>query len=414
MMTALLLIPIAIAAGMSLDYANVMRQKTMFQAAADAAAVGALSTQSPAVLAAIKMTNDGSVALGEQDAKRLFNGQLSTSSLTELSNLSISVNKTGSQMQSVVKYTINVPTTFAGLVGMAKIAASGSATAIYNTGSFLDFYMLLDNTPSMGVGATADDIAKLERYTPDSCAFACHDLSNPNDYYNIAKNNGVQMRIDVVRQATQELTQKAKSDARYPNQYQMGVYTFGDSATNPGLKEISGLSSNMDQVSKDANGIDLMTIPWQGYNDDQVTDFNSVLKDLNAKISKVGAGTSAVDRQPIIYFVSDGVTDAALGNSCTKKTTNGTRCQQPIDYTKMCSTLKKRGVKIAVLYTTYLPIPKNSWYNYWIAPFQSQIGDSMKGCASPGLYFEVSPSQGISDAMKALFNIVVNTPRISG
>jgi hypothetical protein len=27
----------------------------------------------------------------------------------------------------------------------------------------------------------------------------------------------------------------------------------------------------------------------------------------------------------------------------------------------------------------------------------------MQSCASPGLYFEVSPTQGISDAMNALF-----------
>jgi len=39
--------------------------------------------------------------------------------------------------------------------------------------------------------------------TPDQCAFACHDLSaSPNDYYGLAKKLGVQMRIDVMRQAT--------------------------------------------------------------------------------------------------------------------------------------------------------------------------------------------------------------------
>ena len=75
--------------------------------------------------------------------------------------------------------------------------------------------------------------------------------------------------------------------------------------------------------------------------------------------------------------------------------------------------LEHRGVKIAVLYTTYLPLPSNSWYNTWIKPFQSEIPTKMQACASPGFYFEVSPTEGITDAMKALFLKVIRAPRIT-
>jgi hypothetical protein len=37
----------------------------------------------------------------------------------------------------------------------------------------------------------------------------------------------------------------------------------------------------------------------------------------------------------------------------------------------------------------------------------------MQSCASPGLYFEVSPSQGISDAMNALFKKALSEARIT-
>jgi hypothetical protein len=37
----------------------------------------------------------------------------------------------------------------------------------------------------------------------------------------------------------------------------------------------------------------------------------------------------------------------------------------------------------------------------------------MQSCASPGLYFEVSPTQGISAAMSALFQKAVADARIS-
>jgi hypothetical protein len=37
----------------------------------------------------------------------------------------------------------------------------------------------------------------------------------------------------------------------------------------------------------------------------------------------------------------------------------------------------------------------------------------MQSCASPGFYFEVSPTQGISDAMTALFQRAVADARVS-
>lgn len=406
-----LAVPILISAGMAMDYTQAVAEKTKLMAAADAAAIGALSTQSVGVLAAIDTSKDGEITVGSEDARKLFLGQLSNYTAAQLSSLNIKVIKTGTHLKSYVDFTVNVPTSFSGLVGKNSIAVSGKATAVYDTGSYVDFYMLLDNTPSMGVGATYDDIAKMESNTTDHCAFACHDVKNANSYYNLAKNLGVEMRIDVVREATKKLTETAK-DPSYHNQYRMAVYTFGDAAWDRKLTQISDLSSDMDAVKTAAGKIDLMSVPGQNYNNDQDTDFDGAFKQMNAMISKVGDGSSAKKAQPVIFFVSDGVTDSDKGASCTKPT-KGNRCQEPIDYTHVCDVLKKRGVKIAVLYTTYLPLPNNSWYRRWIAPFQNQIADNMKSCASPGYYFEVSPSGGISEAMQALFKKVVSAPRLA-
>jgi len=83
--------------------------------------------------------------------------------------------------------------------------------------------------------------------------------------------------------------------------------------------------------------------------------------------------------------------------------------------------MKNRGVKIAVLYTTYLALPTNPWYMSWIDPFNkgpfgpsvnSKIAANMEACASPGFYFEVSPTDGISQAMSALFQKVVKSSRL--
>ena len=66
-----------------------------------------------------------------------------------------------------------------------------------------------------------------------------------------------------------------------------------------------------------------------------------------------------------------------------------------------------------MIYTTYLPLPTNSWYNTYIStyisPFQAEIGPTLQSCASPGLFFEVSTDQDISAAMTKLFDYAVQT-----
>lgn len=423
-LTAIVTVPLLTAVGMAIDFGYALDQRMDLLAAADAAAVGALASQSPGVLAALDMDGDGRVKVAEKDARKLFNGQVSKRTTpvgqsdennpegVSLSIVDVSVNKVGADLKSEVTFAAKVPTTFLRLINQPYITISGTATAVFNTGTYIDFYMLLDNTPSMGVAATYDDIAVMERNTSDSCAFACHQLDNTNNYYNLAKKLKVQMRIDVVRQATQQLTYTAAETMRYPGQYRMQVYTFGLAAPVAKLTPMSLMSSDMAGVRTAANAIDLMSIPYQNYNNDQTTDLDSAFKGLKTIIVKGGGGASKLDPQKVVFFVSDGLTDSAKGSACTKKTTNGTRCQEPIDYS-ICQPLKDAGIKVAVLYTTYLPLPKNSWYNSWIKPFQSQIATNMEACASPGFYFEVSPSEGIAEAMQALFQKIVSTPRIA-
>jgi hypothetical protein len=281
------------------------------------------------------------------------------------------------------------------------LSITGSSSAATGIPAFIDFYLLLDNTPSMGVGATYADINKMVANTSDKCAFACHDMSDPNNYYNLAKKLGVTMRIDVLRTATQSLMDKAKATETYPNQFRMAIYTFGASSATAGLTTISPLTSNLSSAKSAAKDIDLMTVNGQGQFNDQDTNYDSILPAANNVISTPGDGTSSSSPQKILFFVSDGVADENNPTTCSQPTT-GSRCQEPINL-GLCTAIKNRGIKIAVLYTTYLPLPTNDWYNTWIAPFVDTIGTKMQSCASPGLYFEVSPTQGISEAMNALF-----------
>lgn len=411
-MAAILMTPVFGCVGLAVDYARAMDLKTQLQAAADAAALGAIAEGSPGVKIGLDKIEDGRMTLAETDASNLFRGYLIGSNGVELGDVKTEVVKTGTELRARIDFSASIETTFARIFGYDDLTVSGAATAVVRTAPYMDFYMLLDNSPSMGVGATLEDIQTMVKNTPDKCAFACHDLSTTNNYYNLAKELGVAMRIDVVRQATQRLMDKATAMRKFKNQFRVAAYTFGEAATDMRLTEISKLTKKLEDVKAAAAEIDLMTIPKQNYNNDQQTDFDTTFADLNKKIKgKVGDGSKPSRRQKYVFFVSDGVGDSDKpAPHCTKRTTNR-RCQEPIDV-DVCQQLKDRGIKVAVLYTTYLPLPENNWYNEWIKPFQHEIDDRMEDCASPGLFFEVSPSEGIAEAMEALFIKVISSPRL--
>jgi hypothetical protein len=102
-----------------------------------------------------------------------------------------------------------------------------------------------------------------------------------------------------------------------------------------------------------------------------------------------GNGTNQNGDKPqeVLFIVTDSVEDEE----------SGARLQQAINdlgaapggkstSTNWCTTIKNRGIKIAILYTDYLAVPANSWYETYIAPIQSDIGPALQACASPGLF----------------------------
>lgn len=395
-------IPIFGAVGLAIDVTRALETRSRLANAADAAVLAALASGSPAMVEAMSMSGPGEIKAGKEDTEMFFTSNLRSDLLGHVYSANAAVRRTTSEVTSELNYKAEVKTTFARILGIDSWPLEGTAKASINIDAAIDFYVLLDNTPSMGLGATTADINKLVANTPDKCAFACHALNQADNYYNLAKELGVSMRIDVVRKATQNLMDRAKKVRTYTQQFRMAVYSFGAAATNMGLTEVAALSHDLNKVKTAAGAVDLMTIPYQNYNNDQQTDFDGTLTALEKLIPNPGTGLGGDEPQKVVFFVSDGVGDSYKPYTCSKNIQGAGRCQEPIvaDY---CTKLKNRGIKVAVLYTTYLPLPDNSWYNTWIKPFQSEIGVRMKECASPGLFFEVSPSEGIAEAMDALF-----------
>jgi hypothetical protein len=180
------LVVLLMAVGSGIDYSMATRMKAKLQSAADSAAVAAISVNSPGYLQASLTGTDGSVPNGVSDADKVFKGVVDNlqnsiqGGFTGL-NESSTVTKTGPTLTSVVTFSAKVPTTFMGLFGYATMTVNGSSSATSSLPPFLDFYLLLDVSGSMGLPSTPSEAQRMQYISPDNyvqyptgCTLACH------------------------------------------------------------------------------------------------------------------------------------------------------------------------------------------------------------------------------------------------
>ena len=235
MMMGLAAIPLLFSVGAGIDYGTANMAKSKLDAVADTAALSAVD----------HLAISGTAAAAQTTAQSTFNAQAVNLTNVAITNVSATVTDSTTGRTALVSYTATKTNMFMGIFGIPSTTITGQSTAAAGLSTYIDFYLLLDNTPSMGVGATTADINKMVSNTPDQCAFACHDTANPNNYYNLAKKLGVTMRIDVLKTATQSLMNTATTIETLPNQYRMAVYTFGTTAANAALTNVVALTSNL-------------------------------------------------------------------------------------------------------------------------------------------------------------------------
>jgi Flp pilus assembly protein TadG len=391
-MFALTLLPVLGLIGITVDYTQSATRKVTLDGIADSASLAAVT---PAMLASSDQTSINV-------ATNLFNTQAAMVKGVGSIALTVTAADSGLSRTVNVGYQTNSNTLFGGFTGKNSLPISGASQSTATVPPNIDFYLLLDNSPSMAIAATTAGINTMVANTPDQCAFGCHESdTSPNDYYGLARRLGVTLRMDLLAQATQNLMGTAKTAAATNNAtYRAAIYTF-----NIGFNTITPLTSGLSTAQAQAANIQLYEVPYQNWNNDTITNYTNAMTQINSIMPNPGGGTNQAGDKPqeVLFFVTDGVEDEAVGSSRVQSLMNNS----------YCTTIKNRGIRIAVLYTTYLPLPTNSWYNSYIAPFQANIGPTLQSCASPGLYFQVSTDQDISGALAQLFNIAVETAHLT-
>ena len=417
---ALLAVPLVFAAGMAIDYSDAERRQDQLNGFADSAVLAALT---PAMMSQ-------SDATSQATATSMFNAQVKSLSDAKLTaNIQVTATDTNTAVGITRTVTLTYSATsanfFGGILGLSTTPIQGASTATQSQAPNINYYMLLDTSPSMAIAATQAGINTMVANTSHQggCAFGCHELDpqadnlgNPNgeDNYTLARNLGVSLRIDLVNSATQSML----SSATTAGSTNHATYNFDLYAFNYYFTELTSGMSSASTAQSAATGIQQLEVYNNSgyltktlYNDDEDTNWDLAMGSLapgGAKaMPKPGNGTNNPGDTPqeVLFIVSDGVIDESSGG----------RLISPVDeFSTWCSKVKANGVRIAFLYTTYYPLPTNAFYNSYVAPYQSQIGPTYaQNCASPGLYFEVSTGGDITSAMTTLFQKTVTTAHLT-
>jgi Flp pilus assembly protein TadG len=418
-------IPLLLAVGVAIDIARAYAVKVRLEAAIDDAGLAVATTLDPTINATTRLN-------------KYFYGNFVSTQIGTATAVSY-VNDATVANAIDVTGTATVPTTFMALAGFNSITVQDTAQIIRRAPN-IDFYLMLDSSPSMAIAATQTDINTMVNHTSaqGGCAFGCHQQTttatcassdvagNPNDpttghpmdNYALARSLGVTLRIDLLRQAAQNLTTTATNTAATNQaQYRMAVYTF-----DVNFNTIQTLTNSMSTVSTAAGNIQQLQVYCNNWltssnnNSDADTNFDTAFSSIGTIMPAPGNGSNIAGDTPqeVLFLVTDGVEDENTTYSTQTPTSSsygnlsGSR-QESIINVANCTAIKNRGIRIAVLYTEYLPLPTNSWYNNHVSPFQSNIASTLQSCASPGLYFMVTTGGDISGALSTLFEEAVQS-----
>lgn len=411
--------PITFATGMGIDYGAAMRLQTRLNAVADAAALAGVT----------RPMMDKTDAEAATFARVVFNQQSTSLYGLILNPADVTVTVAGAvngtrNRQVTVAYRAQSRNSFSRLLGRASLDIRGSATALAKAALNVDYYVMLDVSSSMALPTTTAGINFLRSKTrrtdyiwnPNGCAFACHQSNpdNPNvrdasgkmiDYYTLAKLNGIELRIDAGKRAISDMITRAETTSKENNAtYRFSVSTWAKASDFANIAPLTG--SYATAKSQTATAQTVAVAMHSNLYDRQTEPFGSMAKEKALMPVSPGQGTNQAGDTPkaVMFMITDGMRDEEYFG----RQMGGFTLEQ-------CNDIKNRGIRLAVLYTTYTAESVNyddwSYANIlWRLP---GLPTALQSCASPGLYFEVSTDGNISDALNQLFDKTLESAHLS-
>ena len=416
---ALLIIPIIIAVGLSVDFVITSDTKAKLDSAADTAALagaiaakGYLAANQNSGYSEVTM-NTNAAALGKVEAEKVF--KANAQSITRVKNASniplVSIN--GQNIVSSLNYAADVPLSFGPIIGTNQFHLDNTAVAQTSLPTYLDIYVVLDTSASMGVGATQADIDKM--IAANQCAFGCH--VNGDTHYDTAHAAGAVMRIDVLRDSIGAMLAKANQIKSTPDLFQFSLHTFSNDLATLQTPTVDY------SILNDAMGLVAPTTVGGG------TNFHvSLGQKLPPLLPQSGDGRTASNRKTHVILVTDAVEDCAnfpqpSGNAFCDPTYvnwfgNGPQGpewnMQAFDPT-ICDAAKNTGATLSVLNVTYVaPANVDVRFDYVRNNVLGRESSTIGGCASSmnNFYTANSPEE-IKAAINAIFGQITQSARLT-
>ncbi len=244
----------------------------------------------------------------------------------------------------------------------------------------------------------------------------------------------IQLRADAVGYAVNQLLTTAastESNDGVANQFQVGLYPFIqylDTSDYPLTSTISSGSAIYTAATQLANLLDTGTNATLGSGG---THFETALSSMNSLITSVGTGTSSANALPYVFLITDGSQDYQTqwnGSWSSQNWTstaavpnqNSATVIPPNSVTSndYCTTMKNRGITIAVLYIPYQPIqdPNANFASNEDGYANNNIPNipgALQTCASPNFFYTASTPTDINNALQEMFEQAVSTAHIS-
>ncbi|MDP4002061.1 TadE/TadG family type IV pilus assembly protein [Methylobacterium sp. NEAU K] len=452
---ALSLLPMVGLIGYGVDYGVAITDKAKLDAAADTAAIAAVATAKAYIAANPNQTNvtANAIAAGIAQATSAFTVNAGTVPFAQVQLQTPQLTRTSQTLNATVVYTATVKNNFGQIFRTPTTIFTNTVTASVDLASYLDFYLLLDVSGSMGLPATTSGMSQLAANNRDmwsdykqGCQFACH---YPGfSAWTYATTNKIQLRSDAVNNAVCALIQRASSPS-VTGQYRVGLYPFiNQMGTLADVNStISTLNSKADCASSwplalskllDTGTTQLFTgkDPSTGTGAGG-THFEVVMPQMKTEITNAGGfgdGSSTSARKPFVFLVTDGMQNGQH-YSITKNSKyyypgnpssfpgyaagnfDGSSPSQ-ID-PSLCTALKTAGATISILYIPYNIISYTdyggtvAWENGRVNGFSPTLSTPLQSCASPGFFYTANTPADITASLSAMFDKAIQVARLT-
>jgi hypothetical protein len=241
----------------------------------------------------------------------------------------------------------------------------------------------------------------------------------------------IQLRADAVGYAVTTLLTTAAASEQVSNQYQVGLYPFIQYLYSYSPLTTNLTSTGSGSINYAANQLATLLDTGQNSNlGSGGTHFENAFTSMNSLISSVGTGTSTSNALPYVFIITDGSQDYQTQWSGNWSSQNYSSTSQvpyqnsattippnSVDSSNYCTTLKNRGITVAVLYIPYQTIQdastifdnEDGYANNNIP----NIPTALQNCASTNFFYTATTPADINSALVSMFEQAISTAHIT-